>query len=198
MKIACIDLEGVLAPEIWPFVADETGIEELSITTREEPNYPALMERRIAALRRHGLTLKKLQSIVRRLQPFSDAAAFLTVLGERYQVQIVSDCFYELADHLLLALGSPRALCHQFVLDRAGFIVNCAFAARRGKEDVVIELLRSGAHVLAVGDALNDLAMLRLATHGFLIRPSHATRVAGHDIAVVSRLAEIMDVVRDE
>ena len=195
MRVACIDLEGVLIQEIWPFLARQTNIEKLSVTTREKADYPALMRNRITLLRLHGLKLRDVQAIVAAIEPFPDALPFLATLSNLYSIRIVSDCFYELAENVLSKLGNPISLCHRLVLDHAGFIVDCSFAARQGKDDVVAGFLASGAEVLAVGDAFNDLAMLRLANAGFLVRPSELTRAAAPDIAIVEHLYEITDAV---
>jgi len=194
-QVACIDLEGVLMPEIWPFLARQTGIEAFRETTREVSNYPALMSKRIAALRKHGLKLKVVQAIVAGLDPFPESADFLKVMSQHYSIRIVSDCFYELANTALHLLGDPIALCHNLVVDVEGFIVSCDFAPRLGKEDVVAALLDTGAKVIAVGDAFNDLAMLKRATRGFLLRPSDQTRAAASSMCIVERLEEITDML---
>ncbi|UXS00100.1 bifunctional phosphoserine phosphatase/homoserine phosphotransferase ThrH [Agrobacterium tumefaciens] len=197
MRIACIDLEGVLIPELWPRIAQASGIEALSITTREEPDYPALMRWRIDHLRKHGLRLRDVQAILADIQPYPEARDFLRQLEQYggYQVHIVSDCFYELADRLLDALGSPEAFCHSLVTDPENWITDCAWADRCGKEEHVARLLKQNCHVLAAGDAFNDLAMLRLAHEGFLVRPSPVTMTAAQDLTVVEHLSEIIEKV---
>ncbi|EMC2290396.1 bifunctional phosphoserine phosphatase/homoserine phosphotransferase ThrH [Salmonella enterica] len=195
MRIACIDLEGVLIPELWPRIAQASGIEALSITTREEPDYSALMRWRIDHLRKHGLRLRDVQAILADIQPYPEARDFLRQLEQYggYQVHIVSDCFYQLAESLLDALGSPEAFCHSLETDADHWITGCAWADRNGKEEHVARLLEQGCHVLAAGDAFNDLAMLRLAHHGFLVRPSPATMTAAQDLTVVEHLSEIIE-----
>ncbi len=197
MRIACIDLEGVLIPELWPRIAQTSGIEALSITTREEPDYPALMRWRIEHLRKHGLRLRDLQAILADIQPYPEARDFLRQLEQYggYQVHIVSDCFYELAESLLDALGSPEAFCHSLVTDPENWITGCAWADRCGKEEHVVRLLKQDCHVVAAGDAFNDLAMLRLAHDGFLVRPSAATLAAAQDLTVVEHLSEIIETI---
>ncbi|WP_127960252.1 bifunctional phosphoserine phosphatase/homoserine phosphotransferase ThrH [Serratia microhaemolytica] len=195
MKVACIDLEGVLVPELWPLIAEATGIEALFITTREEPDYPALMSWRIHHLRKYGLRLTDVQNIIAEIEPFPEAGIFLQQLTEQigYKVHIVSDCFYQLADPLLKTLGSPSAYCHSLESDEDGWITGCLWAERQGKVEHVWRLLQQNAEVLAVGDAFNDLAMLRLAHHGFLVRPSSATLAVSQDLTVVEHLAEIIE-----
>ncbi|EPP5101056.1 bifunctional phosphoserine phosphatase/homoserine phosphotransferase ThrH [Enterobacter hormaechei] len=194
MRIACIDLEGVLIPELWPLIALASGIEALSITTREEPDYPALMRWRIDHLRQHGLRLRDVQAILAEIQPYPEARDFLHQLEQHggYRVHIVSDCFQELAGSLLDALGSPATFCHSLETDPDNWITGCAWADRNGKEDHIARLLKQGSHVLAAGDAFNDLAMLRLAHDGFLVRPSAATAEAAEDLTVVEHLSEII------
>jgi phosphoserine/homoserine phosphotransferase len=197
MKIACIDLEGVLIPELWPQIAQATGIEALSITTREEPDYPALMHWRIDHLRKNGLRLRDVQSLIAETRTYPDAVAFLQQLTQQggYRVHIVSDCFYELAGPLLDALGSPEAFCHSLETDAHGWITGCAWADRNGKQEHIARLLEQGCYVLAAGDAFNDLAMLRLAHNGFLVRPSPATMAVAQDLTVVEHLREIIEAI---
>lgn len=192
-KVACIDLEGVLVPELWPKIAVSTGVKALFATTREFPDYDALMRRRIDLLRSHGITLKAVQWIVRGVSPFPDAAGFLKSLEAKgYEVNIVSDCFHELALPLLLKLGEPHALCHNLRTDEQGLVSEVSYFPRTGKVEHVDEALEHGLEVLAVGDAFNDLAMLRRATQDFLINPSIATLDAAPDLEVVQSLSEIL------
>lgn len=193
-KVACIDLEGVLMPELWPYLGQQTGNDAFFATTREIPDYDWLMRTRIGAMHESGLRLKDIQAIFAGLAPLEGAEAFLdTLRAQDYEIQIVSDCFIELAAPILAQLGSPSAQCHRLEVDHSGFVTRCAFAPRRGKEDVVRPYLNDGATVLAVGDAFNDLAMLSLATHGFLVRPSEPTRAAAPHLRTVERLDEITD-----
>ncbi|WP_066416709.1 bifunctional phosphoserine phosphatase/homoserine phosphotransferase ThrH [Bordetella ansorpii] len=192
MKIACIDLEGVLIPELWPIIGQSTGVQDFAMTTRDEPDYPTLMRLRITALRKNGLRLKDVQAILLAVQPFLDARHFLEEIGRTHQVQIVSDCFHELASPLLKALGDPQAYCHSLCTDSDGWVVDCCYLPRNGKEDHIARLLAQGMEVLALGDAFNDLKMLRLAQQGFLVRPSLATQAAAPDIPVVQTLQDVL------
>lgn len=193
MKLACIDLEGVLVPELWPIIAERTGIDSLSVTTREVPDYEALMQTRIAVLRDNGLSLNAVIRMLAAVTPFASARLFLDELAMNgYDVNIISDCFLELADPLLEALGGPKAMCHRLKVDLSGFIMGCSFYKRAGKEDHVVCALSEGRHVLAVGDAFNDLTMLRMASQSFLVNPSTATREAAPDIKTVESVSEII------
>lgn len=192
MKVACIDLEGVLVPELWPHISRHTGIATLNRTTREEPDYPKLMRARIEALRENNLRLSDVRAIVSMLQPYRDARRFLDVLARDRAVFIVSDCFEELAESFFLpGLGYPRLMAHRLDTDADGFITQCRFAQRQGKQEVVNTLVRDGIDVLAVGDALNDIGMLKAATYGYLLRPSPATIAVAGDLPVADSLAEV-------
>lgn len=134
--------------------------------------------------------------ILSEITPFPGAADFLARMSEQYTIRILSDCFHEIADPVLSLLGNPTSLCHHLVTDDDGFVVRCEFAPRRGKEDVVAAFLDAGVEVVAVGDAFNDLEMLKLATKGFLVSPSELTRaVAASRICIVEHLFEITDML---
>ena len=195
-KLACIDLEGVLVPELWPAIAARTGIRKLFATTREIPDYDALMGQRIALLREHGITLRDVQRILRAVEPFEGALEFLQALqGRGYRVNIISDCFHELADPLLLALGRPATFCHRLMTDDQGFISACDYYPRQGKVEHVDKALAEGLQVLAVGDAFNDIDMLRRAYQSFLVNPSISTLNAASDLRTVESLEEILELI---
>jgi phosphoserine/homoserine phosphotransferase len=193
MKVAYIDLEGVLIPELWPHISQKTGIASLSITTREFPDYHVLMKNRTHILKENKITLFDLQAITKNISHFSDARSFLGHLKKEHDVSIISDCFHELITPILIKLGSPSIICHKFRIDPDGFIVDCIYADRLGKETHVEQAIAAGAEVLAVGDAFNDLQMLRLAHYGFLIRPSDSTRSSAPEIPVAESLGEIIE-----
>lgn len=197
MNIACIDLEGVLAPEMWPHVGLCAGIPELAITTREEPDYPQLMRRRISLLRQHGLKLIDVQRIVASLPVLDGAADFVSALRRDYRVLVVSDAFTELAAQFGAPLGAPEFQCHRLSIAGDGFIDGCRFLPRGGKEETVRLFQEAGHHILAVGDAFNDLAMLHLADLGFLFRPSQQTVNAAGDLRVVDCYEEILRAIED-
>ncbi|SFM34712.1 bifunctional phosphoserine phosphatase/homoserine phosphotransferase ThrH [Rugamonas rubra] len=195
MNIACIDLEGVLVPEMWPHVGQLARIPGLAVTTREEPDYPRLMLRRIALLRRSGLRLVDVQRIVATLRPLYGAAEFLAALRRQHQVLVLSDAFVELAAPFVAALGTVELQCHRLSVDADGFIDGCCFLPRRGKEETVQQLQQEGHRVLAVGDALNDLAMLRQADLGFLFQPSPQTLQVAGDLRVALDYDDILAAV---
>lgn len=169
--IACLDLEGVLVPEIWINVALKTGIEELKITTREMPDYDALMKRRLAILDRHKLTLADIQSVIDKMGPLEGAPAFVSWLREQCQVIILSDTFYQFALPLMRQLGYPTLFCNQLDIDGGGRILAHHMRMQNQKKHSVAALKSLNFFTLAAGDAYNDTAMLGEADAGFFFRP---------------------------
>lgn len=169
--IVCLDLEGVLVPEIWVNFAIKTGIEELKITTREMPDYDALMTRRLNILAQHGFTLADIQSVIDAMGPMEGAADFIAWLRERAQVIILSDTFYEFALPLMRQLGYPTIFCNQLEIGANGRIVNYKLRQPNQKKHAVAALKNLNFHVMAAGDAYNDTAMLGEAHAGFFFRP---------------------------
>ncbi|MCS6319535.1 MAG: bifunctional phosphoserine phosphatase/homoserine phosphotransferase ThrH [Nitrospira sp.] len=169
--IVCLDLEGVLVPEIWVNFAIKTGIDELKITTREMPDYDALMTRRLNILDQHGLTLADIQSVIDAMGPMEGAAEFMAWLRERTQVIILSDTFYEFAHPLMRQLGYPTIFCNQLEIGPTGKIVNYKLRQPNQKKHAVAALKNLNCRVMAAGDAYNDTAMLGEAHAGFFFRP---------------------------
>ncbi len=171
MQIVCLDLEGVLVPEVWIAFAERTGIEALRRTTREEPDYDKLMRWRITLLRERGLKLADIQAVIAGMAPMPGAREFLDGLRERYQVVILSDTFYEFADPLMRQLGRPTLFCHRLVLDSDGFIADYKLRQPDQKRAAVNAFKSLNYRVFAAGDSYNDTAMLGAAEAGFLIHP---------------------------
>ncbi len=171
MEIACLDLEGVLVPEIWINVAERTGVAELRVTTREEPDYDVLMKRRIAILEREGLGLRDIQTVIDRMGPLDGAREFLEWLRERFQVVILSDTFYEFASPLMRQLGWPTLLCHRLETDPAGRVVGYRLRMPDQKRAAVRAFHALRFRVIAAGDSYNDTGMLAEADAGILFRP---------------------------
>ena len=169
--IVCLDLEGVLVPEIWINVALKTGIEELKITTREMPDYNALMTRRLAILDQHKLTIRDIQEVIDKMGPLEGAVEFIAWLRVRCQVIILSDTFYQFAQPLMRQLGFPTLFCNQLEIDPAGRIVNYHMRMQNQKKHSVTALKSLNFHILAAGDAYNDTAMLGEAHAGFFFCP---------------------------
>lgn len=194
-NIACIDMEGVLIPELWPHIAEATGITDLAITTREEPDYARLVNRRIELLRRNGLRLIDVQALTERVDPLPGAHNFLTELRRNFHVILVSDAFQEMILPLWEKLDKPELRCHWFTCDRAGYISKAHYSRRQGKHEVIDEFAANGHRTLAVGDAFNDLTMLQRASMGFLFCPSPQTLQAAAGISVARTYPEILTAV---
>ena len=171
MWIACLDLEGVLVPEIWISVSERTGIAELRRTTRDEPDYDRLMRGRLEILARHGLGLPDIQRVIAAMRPLDGAVEFLGWLRERFPVLILSDTFYEFADPLMAQLGRPTLFCHRLETDAAGRITGYRIRLADQKRLTVRALHGLAFEVIAAGDSYNDTAMLAEADAGILFRP---------------------------
>jgi phosphoserine / homoserine phosphotransferase len=169
MHIVCLDLEGVLVPEIWIAFAERTGIPAFRRTTRDEPDYDKLMRFRLALLREHGLKLADIQAVIAGMAPLPGAQEFLDALRTRYQVVILSDTFYEFADPLMRQLGRPTLLCHRLVVDGEGFVADYRLRQPNPKFHAVQALQSLRYKVIAAGDSFNDTAMLGAADAGFFI-----------------------------
>jgi phosphoserine/homoserine phosphotransferase len=170
--IACLDLEGVLVPEIWINVASATGIEALRRTTREEPDYDKLMRGRLAILDEHGLKLSDIQEVIGQMRPLDGAREFLAWLRGSFQVIILSDTFYEFAAPLMAQLDHPCLFCNSLVVDGDGRIRDYRLRIRDGKRKAVMALKLLNFEVVAAGDSYNDTTMLDEADTGILFRPS--------------------------
>lgn len=174
MQVVCLDLEGVLVPEIWIEFSRRTGIAELSRTTRDEPDYDKLMRFRIECLARHGLKLSDIQRVIDSMGPMTGAREFLDRLRERFQVFILSDTFYEFATPLMRQLGWPSLLCHRLDIDAEGFVKGWRLRMPDQKRAAVNALKALNFQVLAAGDSYNDTAMLGAADAGFFFHPPAA------------------------
>jgi len=171
MQVVCLDLEGVLIPEIWIAFAERTGIAEFRRTTREEPDYDVLMHYRLALLRQHGLKLADIQAVIAGMAPMAGAKDFLDELRSRFQVIILSDTFYEFADPMMVQLGRPTLFCHQLVVDADGFVADYQLRQPNQKAHAVNALKGLNFQVIAAGDSYNDTGMLGAADAGFFIHP---------------------------
>jgi len=169
--IACLDMEGVLVPEIWVNVAQKTGIRELSLTTRDVPDYDLLMKRRLGILDRHRLRLPDLQAVIATMAPLEGAGEFLGWLRERCQVVILSDTYYEFAMPLMKQLAYPTLFCNRLEVDADGRITNYHLRLPDQKRQSVAALKRLRFMVVAAGDSYNDTSMLAEADAGILFRP---------------------------
>ncbi|HKM36089.1 MAG TPA: bifunctional phosphoserine phosphatase/homoserine phosphotransferase ThrH [Thiopseudomonas sp.] len=168
MEIACLDLEGVLVPEIWIAFAEKTGIESLRATTRDIPDYDVLMKQRLRILDEHGLTLNDIQEVIATLKPLDGAVEFVNWLRERFQVVILSDTFYEFSQPLMRQLGFPTLLCHKLVTDENGRVVDYQLRQKDPKRQAVLALKTLYYRIVAAGDSYNDTTMLAEADAGIL------------------------------
>ena len=170
MELICLDLEGVLLPEVWISFADATGIKELRLTTRDVPVYDDLMKGRLKILKERRLGLREIQKVIATMEPLTGARDFLDQLREKYQVIILSDTFYEFAAPLIRKLGSPTLFCHTLETAADGSITNYRLRLPDSKRQAVRSLKALNFPVIAVGDSYNDTTMLAEAHHGILFR----------------------------
>jgi len=171
MKIVCLDLEGVLVPEIWIGVAERTGIEELRLTTRDISDYDVLMRQRIEILNENGLRIGDIHEVINALDPLPEAHEFIARLRELVQVAILSDTFYQFAEPLMRKLDWPSLYCNDLEIDAQGRVTGYRLRQPDQKREVVRAFKRLKFEVLAAGDSYNDLSMLDEADAGILFRP---------------------------
>jgi phosphoserine/homoserine phosphotransferase len=174
--IFALDLEGVLAPEIWPILGQQFGIPELSLTTRDLGDFDELMRRRVQATRTGGLTLRELQAIAYTVEPYLGARDFLSRLRALGQVVIISDTFHEFSEPLVQKLGGHSLFANRFELDKEGRLSGFKLRIRGQKERIVSGFKSAGFPVAAMGDSLNDLSLLRSCDYPVLYRPVEALR----------------------
>ena len=170
MNIVCLDLEGVLVPEIWIAFSQASGIPELKRTTRDEPDYDKLMKWRLEILREHKLTLKDIQATIAKIDPLPGAKAFLDELRSLTQVIIISDTFTQFAQPLMEKLGMPTIFCNELVVGEDGTITDYKMRCPQSKLTTVTHLQAMGFDTIAAGDSFNDLAMIQASKAGFLFR----------------------------
>ena len=169
--LACLDLEGVLLPEIWIAFAEKTGIEKLKLTTREIPNYDELMQGRLKILKENNLKLIDIENVIKTLSPLAGAIDFLDWLKSEFQVIILSDTFYQFVGSLMKSLGNPTLFCHELIVDDNGTISDYKLRQNDGKTKAVSALKGLNFKVIAAGDSYNDTGMLQEADAGILFCP---------------------------
>lgn len=203
MEVACLDLEGVLVPEIWINFAEATGIEELKATTRDIPDYNVLMKQRLALLNQHGLGLPDIQAVIDQMGPMEGAREFVDWLRERFQVVILSDTFYEFAQPLMRQLGWPTLFCHKLIVDEAGKVVDYKLRQQDPKRHSVKAFHSLNYRVIAAGDSYNDITMLSEAEAGILFKapenvirefPQYPTAFTYNELREEFRRASIRDI----
>ena len=191
MQVVCLDLEGVLVPEIWIAFSERTGIPEFRRTTRDEPDYDKLMRFRIGLLKQHGLKLADIQEVIAGMGPMEGAKDFLDDLRSRYQVMILSDTFYEFAQPLMRQLGWPTLLCHKLEVDDEGFVTRHVLRMADQKRHAVNALRLLNFQVIAAGDSYNDTGMLMSAHAGFFIHPPESIVAQFPQFPVTRSYAEL-------
>lgn len=170
INIVCLDLEGVLVPEIWIAFSEATGIPELKITTREEPDYDKLMNYRIGILKEHNLGLKEIQETIAKIDPLDGAKEFLDKLRAKTEVIILSDTFCEFAKPLMKKLGYPMIMCNSLIVSETGEITGYKMRCKNSKYSTVKALQSVGFETICAGDSYNDLGMIKASKAGFLFR----------------------------
>jgi len=191
MQVLCLDLEGVLVPEIWIELSKRTGIPAFARTTRDEPDYDKLMRYRIGLLDQHGLKLPDIQQVIAGMGPLPGAREFLDAMRERFQVIILSDTFYEFADPLMRQLGRPTLFCHRLVVDGDGRVCDYKLRQPDQKRCAVNALKSLNYRVIAAGDSYNDTGMLLAADAGFFIHAPAAIAAQFPQFPVTSDYAEL-------
>jgi len=192
MNIVCLDLEGVLVPEIWIAFAEKTGIPEFRRTTRDEPDYDKLMKYRIGLLEKHGLGLNEIQEVIARIEPLEGAKAFLDALRAKTQVLILSDTFYEFGMPLMKKLGYPTLMCNSLTVGEGGRIVGYRMRCAQSKLTTVRQLQGCGFTTIAAGDSFNDLGMIRASKAGFLFRSTDRIKADNPDLPAFETYDEFL------
>ena len=182
MNIVCLDMEGVLVPEIWIAFAEASGIPELKRTTRDEPDYNKLMNWRLGILHEHGLGLKQIQDVIATIDPLPGAKEFLDALRAQAQVIVVSDTFEQFAQPLMRKLGWPTLFCNTLQVADDGEITGFTMRCEQSKLTTVRALQSMGFDTIAAGDSFNDLAMIRASKAGFLFRSTEAIIAGNPDL----------------
>ena len=196
MHIVCLDLEGVLVPEIWIAFSEESGIPELKRTTRDEPDYDKLMNYRIKILKEHGLGLKEIQDTIRKIEPLEGAKEFLDELRKLGQVIIISDTFTQFAMPLMEKLGYPTLMCNELVVSESGEVTGFKMRCEKSKLTTVKALQSIGYETIASGDSFNDLAMIQAGKAGFLFRTTEQIKKDYPDIPAFETYGELLEAIK--
>ncbi|MFR4595797.1 MAG: bifunctional phosphoserine phosphatase/homoserine phosphotransferase ThrH [Oscillospiraceae bacterium] len=196
MNMVCLDLEGVLVPEIWIAFSEESGIPELRRTTRDEPDYDKLMRWRLGILKEHGLKLSDVQNVIAKIDPLPGAKEFLDSLREVTQVVILSDTFEEFAKPLMKKLGWPTILCNNLVISEDGFISDFKMRCRDTKLTTVRAFQSIGYDTIASGDSYNDLDMILAGKAGFLFRSTEKIKSDYPQLPAFETYDELLSAIR--
>jgi len=197
MHIICLDLEGVLVPEIWIAFAEATGIPELKKTTRDEPDYDKLMRYRIAILKKHGLGLKEIQDVIATIEPMPGAKEFLDNLRTMTQVIIISDTFTQFAAPLMAKLGYPTIFCNSLEVAENGEVTGFKMRCEQSKLTTVKALQSIGFQTIASGDSYNDLGMILASKAGFLFRSTEQIKKDHPELPAFETYEELTAAIKD-
>ena len=196
MNIVCLDMEGVLVPEIWIAFSEASGIPELRRTTRDEPDYNKLMNFRLGILKEHGLGLKEIQATIARIDPLPGAKAFLDELRETTQVLILSDTFEQFAKPLMEKLNWPTIFCNTLEVGAGGEITGYKMRCEKSKLTTVKALQSIGYETIAAGDSFNDLAMIQAGKAGFLFKSTEQIKKDYPQIPACEEFGELLDAIK--
>lgn len=197
MNIVCLDLEGVLVPEIWIAFAKESGIAELSKTTRDEPDYDKLMKWRIDVLKEHGLGIDEIKKVISKIDPMPGAREFLDELRKITQVIIISDTFEQFAMPLMAKLGYPTIFCNSLVIDESGMITDFKMRVENSKLSSVKALQSVGFSTIASGDSYNDLGMIRASKAGFLFKSTDRIKNENPDLKAFETYDDLLYAIKE-
>ena len=192
MNIVCLDMEGVLVPEIWIAFSEETGIPELRRTTRDEPDYDKLMTWRLGILKEHGLGLKEIQAVIAKIDPLPGAKEFLDKLRAETQVLILSDTFEQFAKPLMEKLNWPTIFCNTLEVGEDGAITGYKMRCEKSKLTTVKALQSMGYDTIAAGDSFNDLAMIQASKAGFLFKSTDAIKAAHPELPAFEEFGDLL------
>lgn len=196
MNIVCLDLEGVLVPEIWIAFAEASGIPELKRTTRDEPDYDKLMKYRLAILKEHGLGIKEIQETIAKIEPMEGAKKFLDELRSLTQVIIISDTFVQFAKPLMAKLGYPTIFCNSLEVAENGEITGFKMRVEKSKYTTVKALQSIGYDTIASGDSHNDLGMIRASKAGFLFKSTEQIKKDNPDLPAFETYDELLNAIK--
>lgn len=196
MNIVCLDMEGVLVPEMWIALAEASGVDELRRTTRDEPDYDKLMKQRLAIMDERGLKIQDVQAAIATCKPLEGAKEFLDELRTLTQVVILSDTFEEFAKPLIAQLNWPTLFCNSLEIDEDGRITDYHMRCTPSKLTTVKALQSCGFETIAAGDSLNDLGMIRASKAGFLFKSTDAIKAANPDVPAFEKYDELLEAIK--
>ncbi len=197
MFLTCLDLEGVLIPEIWIEFANKTGIEEFRRTTRDEPDYKKLMDMRMSLMHKHGLGLLDIQEVAASIEPFDGACEFLDELKRLTQVVLVSDAMYQMVEPILPKLGYPTIFCNSFEVNAHGDIIGVNLPSHNSKKEKVQAFQSMGFETIAAGDSHNDIEMIQVSKAGALFKTTRQLKEAHPDLLVLNEYDQLLNLVKE-